>query len=103
MPEITIFAPVSNVGAITDQVKVSVTDSAATSASVTIGKKGVDLMNVGTAECWFGGSTVDPANSRGIKLLPNAVITVRETKNDFQIYFKCASGLSTTIGIVEYA
>lgn len=102
MPEITIFAPLDNVGAVTDVPKVSVTDSAATSLSITIGKKGVDMMNVGTDECWFGGSTVDPANSRGIKLLPNAVITVRETTNDFQIYFKCASGLSTTIGVVEY-
>ena len=103
MPEITIFAAVNNVGKVSDQAEVSVTDAAAASASVTIGKKGVDLQNTGTEECWFGGSTVDPANGRGIKLPPNAVITVRESTNDFQIYFKCATGLATTIGIVEYS
>ncbi len=103
MPEITIFAPIDNVGAVSDQAPVSVTDAAATSVSVTIGKKGVQVMNVGTEECWFGGSTVDPSASRGIKLTPHSAIQIRNTTNDFKIYFKCASGLSTTIGVTEYA
>jgi len=102
MPEITIYAPIDNAGAISDVPKISVTDSAAISHALTAGKKGVALMNVGTSTCWVGGSTVDPANSRGIKMLSDSLLTIRNTTSDFKIYFKCGAGLSTTIGVIEY-
>jgi hypothetical protein len=94
---------IDDIGAFTDLPKLSVDSTSAVSHTVTSGKKGVIFMNVGATLCWMGGSTIDPANSRGIIMIPKVYFMFRNATNDFKIYFKCESGQTTTIGILEYS
>lgn len=96
------YFPFDDVGAISDVAKIDVESASAISHTVTSGKKGVILQNTGDKLCWYGGSTVDPANKRGNKLFPNDVLPYRNVKTTFKIYFKCESGDTTTISPVEY-
>lgn len=90
-----------DVGALSDAAKISVTDAAAVSHTVTAGKKGVSLQNTGSDPVWYGGSTVDPGNNRGNKLFPNQAVFYRNVKDTFKIYFKCDTGETATISVVE--
>lgn len=96
------YFPFDDVGKINDVAAIAVDDVGAISYTVTTGKKGVILQNVGAKMCWFGGDTVNPATKRGITLLPNTVIVFRNVRSTFKVYFKCGAGDTTTIGIVEY-
>jgi hypothetical protein len=91
------------VGVLSDVAKISVTDASATSHTISSGKKGVIFMNTGTGICWLGGSTVDPGNSRGLEILPKTIMQFDKAKTDFKAWFKCDTGVSTTISIVEYS
>lgn len=97
------FIEFNNVGAIGDEVKLSITDAAIIVYTVPAGKKGISFQNVGTKAAWYGGpTTVDPANSRGNKMFMNQTITYKNVKNSFSIGFRCGTGDSTTIAIVNH-
>lgn len=97
------IATIDDVGAFNDVASLSIDSAAASSHIVTSGKKGVIFMNVGNNECWMGGSTVDPSASRGIIMLPRVYFLFRNVTADFRMYFKCAAGITTTVGVIEYA
>ena len=88
-------------GAITPKAKISVTDSAVATYTIPEGANGVSFQNQGTTKVWYGDSTVDPANNKGVYLLPGQVLTFKNAKSTFTIGFKCASGDSGTVGLVE--
>tara|TARA_R100001480_G_scaffold18283_2_gene27732 strand:+ start:14388 stop:14693 length:306 start_codon:yes stop_codon:yes gene_type:complete len=90
-----------NIGEFSDVPPVAVTNAAATSHTITAGKGFVFFMNVGNKIVWYGGSTVDPATSRGAKLLPNSGFAIEQPSQTFKVYFKTASGDTSTIGVVE--
>lgn len=91
----------SHIGAFSDSVPLSVTDSSSISHTISSGKRFIQFQNVGSASVWYGGSTVDPSTSRGNILLPHQTLCYREATSSFQVFFKCASGDSSTIGVVE--
>ena len=90
-------------GVFTPITPISVNDSSAQELTLTSGMKGILFQNVGTQECWFADATVAPATNIGVILLPRQSMFIRNAASDFSVYFKCASGLSTVIGGVEYA
>ena len=94
--------PFSDVGAISSLPKIDVVSASAISHPVTAGKKGVSIQNVGSKICWWGDSNVDPANSVGNKLFPNQTLYYENVKSSFDIYFRCASGDTTTLGANEH-
>lgn len=91
----------NEINAFNDVVAIDVDDSAAVSHTITSGKTFVYFMNVGSSPCWYGGATIDPDNSRGVIVLPYSGFVIENAKSSFKIYFKCETGLSTTIGIIE--
>lgn len=91
----------ASAGELGDVAAISVTDSAATSHTISAGKTNVVFQNVGTSIVWMGGSTVDPGNTRGYKLLPQAAYAFISCKSSFKAYFKCDTGDSSTISVVE--
>lgn len=90
------------IGSLSDVAKVSVDATGAIAHTVTSGKRGVIFMNTGNGICWMGGSTVDPANSRGFLMLPRTAFQFNKVTRDFTAYFKCAATVTTTISVVEY-
>ncbi|MHA2068127.1 MAG: hypothetical protein ACXABY_27515 [Candidatus Thorarchaeota archaeon] len=80
---------------------ISVVSASATEHPLTPGRAGIIFQNVGNKECWFGDSTVAPASNLGNILLPRASVMFVNVKSDFSVYFRCAAGDTTTIGIVE--
>ncbi len=95
-------AIIDDIGVFSDVAKLAVTDGSAVSHTVTTGKRGVVFMNVGAKLCWMGGSTVDATNQRGVIVLPRVYFIFRQVASDFQVFFQCETGDSTTIGIAEY-
>ena len=90
-------------GVFTPITPINANDSSAQELTITAGSKGILFQNVGDEECWFADATVNPASNIGVILLPRQSIFIRNAASDFSVYFKCASGLSTVIGGVEYA
>lgn len=97
----SIDAGFPNAGPLVDVAAISVTDSSAASHTVSSGKSNVLFQNVGTSPVWMGGSTVDPDNTRGYQILPKAGYAWPSVKSNFKAYFKCATGDSSTISVVE--
>jgi len=97
------FIEYNNLGSLSDEAPVSVDSAAAIAYTITAGKKGVSFQNVGSKVVWYGGINVNPATSRGHKLVPMQVLSYRNTKNTFKIYFKCESGDTSTIGVINYS
>ena len=95
------LAQFRNVGAISDVAKIEVTDSA-TSHTITSGKKGVAFQNQGANICFYGGSTVDMDNNRGWELIPKTGVMFESCSSGFKVYFRCASGNTTDVGVVEF-
>ena len=95
------FVEYNNVSAINSGAKISVTAGAAVPYTIPAGKKGVTFQNTGSKNCWYGGSNVMPADSVGIKLFRNQGLTFRNVKRTFKIYFKCATGDSTNVGVIN--
>ena len=93
--------PFDEIGALSTGTTVEADAVSAQSHTITSGKKVVILQNVGSKLVWFGGSDVDPANSKGNILLPRVMLIFRNAKSNFKIYFKCVAGDTTNIGIVE--
>ncbi len=68
--------------------------------SVTATKRVIEFQNIGTTDCYYGGSSVTKTN--GIALFSaGEKITFENVATNFTIYFITASG-STTLRIVEY-
>lgn len=91
-----------NVGSIVSVAALSVDDSAAVAYTITADRQGVTFQNVGTKDVWYGDDTVAPASNKGVKLFRNQSLTYKNVKSTFKIYFKCATGDSTTIGVNEH-
>ena len=94
----TIFKLVS---AVTDSAKIDVSDASATAHTITSGKSLLYFVNSGSTIVWWGGSTIDPDNSRGAPLLPLQGFVFENVAPGFKVYFKCTTGLSGTISIIE--
>jgi len=95
------FIEYNNVGAIASEAAVSV-DATAVAYTVTAGKKGVSFQNVGSKVAWYGGANVAPASNIGNKLFQSQGLVYKGVKNTFKVYFRCAAGESTTIGVVNH-
>ncbi len=93
------FIEYNNVGIITDEAAVTVNITGV--YTVTAGKKGVSLQNIGDKIVWYGGSTVDTA-SRGNMLFPRQTLVYKNVKKTFKIYFKAAIANPSTIGVVTH-
>ena len=96
------FIEYNNIGAVTDVAGISASGTIA-SYTIPAGKKGISFQNVGNKIAWYGGSTVDPTTNRGNKLFQNQSLVYKNVKNSFEIYFKCAAGETTIIGVVLHA
>ena len=95
------FIEYNNISAINSEAKISVTAGAAIPYTIPAGKKGVIFQNTGSKNCWYGGSNVNPSTSVGIKLFRNQGLIFRNVKRTFTIYFKCATGDDTTVGVIN--
>ncbi len=93
------FIEYNNVGAITDEAAITVNITG--NYTITAGKKGVSLQNIGSKAVWYGGSTVDTA-SRGNILYPRQTIVYKNVKKTFKIYFQAAIANPSTIGVVTH-
>jgi len=83
--------------------KVSVTDTES-EVTVTAGKLGVTIQNIGSKILYIGGTGLDPSTpDYGISLVPRQQHIFGAVKSDFSFYVVCASGESTTLGVLEYA
>lgn len=94
--------PFDQVGAISTAPTLSVTAASTQSHTVTADKKAVVFQPVSGAEVWFGGSDVNPATNKGNILIPRTLLIFRNVKSTFKVYFKCASGKTSEIGINEF-
>ncbi len=94
------FIEYNNVGAITDEAAVTVT-SAGVSYTITAGKKGVSLQNIGDKTLWYGGPSVNTAD-RGNILYQRQTIVYKNVKKTFKIYFQTAIGEETKVGVVTH-
>lgn len=94
------FIEYNNISAINSTSAISVDDAGAVSYTIPAGKKGVIFQNVGSKNCWYGGSNVNPGASVGIKLFRNQGLVFKNVKRTFKIYFKCGSSDSTSIGVI---
>lgn len=90
-----------DIGSISTQPPVSVDSAGATSLNISAGKSGIIIQNVGSSIVYFGGSNVSPATNYGCQLLPK-VMLILKAKDTFTVYFKCAAGETSTIGVVEF-
>lgn len=95
-------AIIDDVGLANNVTALSVTDSATASHSLTAGKRAVSYMITGSSICWYGGSDVNPATNLGHVLSVRFLLMFRQVSSDHILYFKCASGASTTVSIIEY-
>ena len=95
------FIEFNNISAIGSEAAISVDDSGAVSYTIPVGKKGVTFQNVGSKNCWYGGSNVDPDTKVGIKLFRNQGLIFRNVKKTFKIYFLCGTGDSTSVGVIN--
>ena len=88
-------------GAMSTQPAIAVDDSGAVAHTIGGQISGIIIQNVGDSECWFGDDNVNPSTSRGTILLPRMMIVFEKVRTSFKVYFKCGTGLTTNIGIVE--
>ena len=95
------FIEYNNIGAIASEAPISVDDTGI-SYTVPAGKKGVSFQNVGNKISWYGGENVAPVSNIGNKLFQNQGLVYKGVKNTFKVYFKCAAGETTTIGVVNH-
>lgn len=75
----------------------SIGSSGATSFTIPIGKTKVQFQNTGTGRCWYGDSDIAPATARGNYLEPGDTLYYDNVDVLFVLYFRCASGVTTTI------
>ena len=94
---------IDDVGAFSDLPRIDVTDGTPVSHTLSTGKKGVLFINSGQELCWYGGATIDADILRGLPMIPMVYFPFRNASPDFKIYFQCATGLATTVSVVEYA
>jgi hypothetical protein len=90
-----------NVGTISSQAKISVTD-VATQYTPPAGTRGVKFQVQGTSDVWEGGSGVSPATNNGIYWIPDEVAVYETISDNFSVYFRCAAGETSTIGVVTW-
>lgn len=90
-----------SVGSLAAKAKIAVTD-AGISYTIPAGKLGVTFQNQGTTKVWYGDSAVDPANNKGVYLLPNQTITYKNVRRTFAITFKTTTSETGTIGTCEH-
>jgi hypothetical protein len=95
------IAVMDDVGGFYDVPVLNVTDGDPVSHTISDGKKGIAIMNVGGNICWMGGSTINAKEKRGIIMIPRVYFLFRNAKTTLKIYFQCENGI-TQIGIIEY-
>ena len=95
------FIEFNNISAINSEAAISVDDSGSIPYTIPAGKKGVTFQNVGSKNCWYGGANVNPTSSIGIRLFRNQGLVFKNVKRTFKIYFKCGSGDSTSVGVIN--
>jgi len=93
-----IFKNITSFG---DSPAISITDSSASSYTMSSGNSYALLQNVGDSIAWFGSSDVNPATGVGNYLVPGERLILEHAQAGVEVYFKCASGDTTTIGVVE--
>jgi len=99
--QFTVF-PFDDVGAITHTAKLSVPNTQV-ELTLTAGKRGISIQNVGSKIAWWGGTGLVPADKDGNQLFPNQTMLFRNVRHDFSIFFRCGGTDSTELGIVEYS
>lgn len=78
-------------------------DSGITTYDLAEGKKGVSFQSQGVNPVWYGGkASVVPGTSRGHKLWPNQTLVYKNVRKAFTIGFRCDTGESCTLAIVNH-
>ena len=95
------FIEYNNISAINSEAAISVDAAGAVAYTIPAGKKGVTFQNVGSKNCWYGGSNVNPTTKIGIKLFRNQGLVFKNVKRTFKIYFKCGGSDSTSVGVIN--
>ena len=73
----------------------------ASAVTVSTGKRTIKILNFGSKDCYMGDSNVTSAN--GLPLYANGEsILFENVKDNFTVYFICATGDSTTLRILEF-
>lgn len=95
--------PFQNVGALADAPKIDVDDTGIDVYTLTHGMRGVIFYNFGPNICWVGGATtVSATNKRGMEILPKAAAHFDKPTPDFTAGFRCGTGDTAAITIMEY-
>lgn len=95
--------PFQNVGALADTPKIDVDDSGIDVYTLTSGMRGVIFYNFGPDICWIGGSTtVSATNKRGMEIMVKTAIQLDKPTADFTAGFRCGTGDTAAITIMEY-
>ena len=80
---------------------IAVDGISAVSWSPTAGSRAYVLQNLGSENVWLGGSDVAPASNKGFYLTSGQIISNDNIDSIFKVYFKCASGKTSTMGGAE--
>jgi len=95
--------PFQNVGALADAPKMDVDDTGIDIYTMTAGMRGVIFYNTGPDICWLGGATtVSATNKRGMEILPKTAMQFDKPNSDFTAGFRCGTGETAEISIMEY-
>ena len=90
---------IDSVGITTHRTAITVT-STAQAITVTVGKRTIEIQNLGTKNIYYGGSGVTSLN--GIRVFPSQTKVFANVKDTFSIYLVTASGDTADTRIVEY-
>jgi len=92
---------VNDVGATSNRATITTTQTAQ-EITIGTGKRTIELHNTGSNTVFYGGSGV--TSSTGGQIFANdPPIIFSNVKSDFSIYLICATGLTSTVRIIEYA
>lgn len=86
---------------ILDEASLSVDSTAATSYTLSNNLQWITFQNSGSSPVWMGSASIDPDNKRGYEMLPKSGFTYAQILEEFNVYFKCVSGASSTISIIK--
>ena len=93
------FTPANTVGQADHRTAVTAT-STAVEITLTVGKRTIEIQNVGSKMIYYGGSGVTSSN--GIKLFPNQVKAFANVKDDFSIFLVTDGSDTSEYRMCEY-
>ena len=85
-------------GAVSSQAPVSASDAGVTSITTASGTTSLYIQNVGANKVFFGGVDVDTGDCF---LVPSQGFWFNNVGGDFQVYFTCDTGKSSSIASFE--